>query len=129
MPKRVIFPPNKARPASPYSPATEAGGFVFISGQVAFDAAGKLVGKGDVRRQTEVVLDNVKGAIEAAGGTMDDIAKVNVYLTDPAHFQIMNEVYRRYFSGEEKPARATVIAVLATPDFLVEIEAIGYLGS
>jgi reactive intermediate/imine deaminase len=100
---------------------------VFVAGMLALDGNGQMVGKSDVGAQTRQVLDNVKAIVEAAGGTLGDVVKTTVYITDMANFAAMNEVYKTYFPAEP-PARATVRADLVNNDFLVEIEAIAVVG-
>jgi aminoacrylate peracid reductase len=127
VPKEIIQPPGRGPTTAPYSAGTRAGHVVYISGQVAFDAQGQVVGAGNLQRQTEQVLDNLKEVVEAAGGTLDDVVKTTVFITDRANFAAMNEVYARYFPAN-RPARSTVIAGLAREDLLVEIEAIAHVG-
>jgi len=112
-----------ARPMgpAPLSPALRVGPFLFISGQVALDpASGALVGK-DIRTQTRQTLQNFRSLVEAAGLTMADVVKINAFLTDPADFAGMNEVYREFFP-EPFPVRSTVSIRLPNPDLRVEIE-------
>lgn len=96
---------------------------LFVAGIVASDASGNLVGDGDIKAQTRQVLENIKELVFAAGGSLSDVTKTTVYLTDFANYTGMNEVYREYFS-EAPPARATVKVELFGPRFLVEIDAI-----
>ena len=107
----------------PYSQGIKAGGFVFVSGQVALDpATGALVGS-DVAAQTERVLQNLQAVVEAAGSDLDRVVKTTVYLRSMADFAAMNEVYKRYFKNEP-PARATVAVAGLPKDALVEIDVI-----
>ena len=107
----------------PYSHGIKAGGFVFVSGQIALDpATGVLVG-GDVAAQTERVLQNLQAIVEAAGGDLDRVVKTTVYLRSMADFAAMNEVYAKYFKGEP-PARATVAVAGLPKDALVEVDVI-----
>jgi len=107
----------------PYVPATVAGGVVYTSGQIAFDAkAGKIVGD-DIRTQTRQALDNLTAVLEAAGSSLDHTLRVTVYLQNPADFPAMNEVYQEYFK-DHKPARTTVPGVEWGKGILVEIDAI-----
>ena len=111
--KEAVATDKIAKPVGPFSPAVRAGGFVYMSGQVAQDpATGKLV-EGDVARQTEQVLRNVRAVLEAAGKTLSDVVAVRVYLTDMANFAAMNEVYAKAFEPPY-PARTT-IGVKALP--------------
>lgn len=127
MAKRVISTPKVAQSSLPLSQATLAGNLLFIGGAVATNARGEVVGKGDITAQARQTLENIKAIVEAAGGTLRDVTRTTVYLTDLANYTGMNEVYRTYFPVEP-PARATVRVDLANPDFLVEIEAMAVLG-
>jgi len=127
MAKRVISTPKVAQSSLPLSPATLAGNLLFIGGAVATNERGEIVGKEDIRAQTRQVLENMKAIVEAAGGTLRDVTRTTVYLTNLANYAGMNEVYGSYFPVEP-PARATLRVDLANPDFLVEIEATAVLG-
>jgi reactive intermediate/imine deaminase len=126
MPKQCFNPPGLARPIAPYSWATRSGSLIFLAGNAALNSEGKLVGEGDIRAQTEQTLANLKAAVEAAGGTLDDIVKTTVYLNDVGNYAGMNEVYGRYFPNDP-PARATLITGFVVDKMLVEIEAIASL--
>jgi 2-iminobutanoate/2-iminopropanoate deaminase len=113
MAKQAITTDRIARPVGPFSPAVRADDRLYLSGQVAQDpATGKLI-EGDVARQTEQVLQNVRAVLDAAGKSFADVFRVGVYLTDMGDFQAMNAVYARYFEAPY-PARTT-IAVAALP--------------
>ena len=86
-----------------------------------------MVGEGDVKAQTLQVLKNIKSVIEEGGAKLDDVMKTTVFLADIEDFSNMNEVYADFF-GNLKPARSTIQAPLARPEFLVEIEAIAIIG-
>jgi 2-iminobutanoate/2-iminopropanoate deaminase len=107
----------------PYSQGIKAGGFVFVSGQVALDPATGAMVAGDVAAQTERVLQNLQAVVEAAGSDLDRVVKTTVYLRSMADFAAMNEVYKRYFKNEP-PARATVAVAGLPKDALVEIDVI-----
>ena len=122
MAKQVITVPT-ALPGVPYSPAVKVGEYIFVSGQVGHvDSQGnKLEG---VEAQTKQVLDNMKRVLEAAGASMDDVVKTTVFLVKAEDFPKMNDVYKTYFT-KDLPARSTVIvAALARPELVVEIECI-----
>jgi len=130
MPKQSLIPDNlsfQPRPSYPYSPGTAANGLVYTSGQVAWDASGRIVGVGDIRAQTRQTLSNVLSVLAKGGAKPEDVLKCNVYLSDIRNFQAMNEEYRKIFSTDP-PARTTVEARLAEPEMLVEIEAIAFVG-
>jgi 2-iminobutanoate/2-iminopropanoate deaminase len=101
-----------------------AGRTIYVSGQVAFDAEGNVVGEGDVKLQTETVLEHVKTVVEEAGGGMEDIVKVTVFITDMGLYDEIHEVRRRYFE-EPYPASSMVeVSSLIDPRLLIEIEAV-----
>jgi 2-iminobutanoate/2-iminopropanoate deaminase len=121
--KSVIFTDRGPKPVGPYSQAIQSNGFLFVSGQIALDPqSGEFVGA-DVRQQTERVLGNLKGILEAAGSSFDQVVKTTVFLKDMNDFAAMNEVYARHFTAAP-PARSTVQAVRLPKDALVEIELI-----
>jgi 2-iminobutanoate/2-iminopropanoate deaminase len=107
----------------PYSQAIKAHGFVFVSGQVPFDPATGAIVEGDIARQTERVIENLKAILEAAGSELGKAVKTTVFLKDMNDFAAMNEVYGRYFKTSP-PARATVEVARLPRDVRVEIEVI-----
>ncbi len=123
MPLKPITSDRVAKPVGPFSPAIRDGDRVYTSGQIAQDpATGKLI-DGGVAAQTAQVLQNLEAVLSAAGKSLADVVKVNVYLTDMRNFAEMNEVYARHFVAPY-PARTT-IAVAALPlGAIVEIEMI-----
>lgn len=96
----------------PYSQAVRAGGLVFVSGQIPLKPDGTLV-EGDIRTQTEQVMENLRAILEAAGSSLSRVVQTSCFLLDMGDFPLFNEVYARYFSPPY-PARATV-AVKALP--------------
>lgn len=111
-------------PISHYTDAVVAGKTIYVSGCGATDENGKLVGRGDVSAQTRKTLDNMKIALAAAGGTLDDVVKVTVYLADVNDRQKVNEVRKEYFR-DNKPASTLIqISKFALDGMLIEIEAI-----
>jgi enamine deaminase RidA (YjgF/YER057c/UK114 family) len=127
MPKRAIFTALCAKPTNPHAQASVAGGF-FFAATVATDADGKVVGIGDVRAQTRQALTNLRHLLEAAGGSLDDVCRVMIYLTDMRHFAGMNEVYREFFVGDNLPSRASVTGAMGMTELVVEFDVIAYLG-
>lgn len=104
--KKAIFPPNAAKPLAPYTPAIEAGGFVFLSGQIALDEQGQLH-TSDITTETRKVMENVGNLLKAAGLDHGHLVKVTIFLSDMAHYAAVNEVYCTYF-GDVPPAREAV---------------------
>ena len=119
--KEVVNTDRGPRAIGPYSQAVRVNGFLFVSGQVALDPATGQLAVGDTPRQTERVLENLKGIVEAAGSSLDRVVKTTVFLKDMGEFAAMNEVYARYFPGDP-PARATVEAARLPRDVRVEID-------
>ena len=112
----------------PYSQAIKANGFVFVSGQIAFDPATQQLIEGDVAAQTERVLKNLSGILAAAGSSLQNVVKAGVFLKNMSDFAAMNEVYGRHFT-ESPPARSTVEVARLPKDVLVEIDVIAIVGT
>jgi 2-iminobutanoate/2-iminopropanoate deaminase len=113
-------------PGLPYTPAVKAGDFVFVSGQLGIDADAKPVSV-DVGGQARVCIQKLRQLLQAAGGDLNRIVKINVWLTDLADFPAFNAVYRELMPAAP-PARSTVISGLVIPGTLIEIDCIAYLG-
>jgi 2-iminobutanoate/2-iminopropanoate deaminase len=113
MSKTTITSPELAAPVGPFSQAVEAGGFIYLSGQVAQDpTTGKLVA-GGIAAETERVLQNLSAVLKAAGKSFDDVVRIGVFLTSMSDFGALNSVYAQHFR-QPFPARTTV-AVAALP--------------
>jgi len=121
--KQPVFPPGAAPPSAPYTPAIIDGGFVFVSGQGPLDLATGDYKKGDIKSETKLVFENIKTILQAAGTSMENVVKCNVYLRDINDFAAMNEVYKTYFATPF-PARTTIQAGALPRGFAVEIECI-----
>jgi 2-iminobutanoate/2-iminopropanoate deaminase len=119
----VVLTERGPKPIGPYSQAVRVNGFLFVSGQVALDPKTGEMSTGDVREQTERVLENVKGIVEAAGSKMPHVIKTTVFLKNMNDFTAMNEVYARFFTAAP-PARSTVEVARLPKDALVEIEVV-----
>jgi 2-iminobutanoate/2-iminopropanoate deaminase len=121
MSRQGVTTESLAPTVGPYSYAVYAGGFVFLSGQVALDpGAGALV-DGDVGRQTAQVLANLEVVLRAAGKSFADVVKTCVFLTDMKDFPVMNAVYARHFEAPY-PARTTVVVAALPLGAAVEID-------
>ncbi len=122
--KQVIYTPNAPAPIGPYSQATSAGGFVFISGQIAIDpATGNMYTGGDIATETRQVMENLKAVVLESGHTMQDILKCTIFLRNMQDFAAVNAVYGEYFP-EYPPARETVAVAGLPKNAGVEISAI-----
>lgn len=128
MPKTVVIPPGTGKPLAPYVPGALADGILYVSGTLAFDKDNTIVHVGDAGAQARHVLETIKGVVEAAGGTMDDVTFNHVFLKDWADYGAINAVYAEYFPGD-KPARYCIQCGLVKPDALVEIASIAHVGT
>ena len=130
MAKQQVTSDKLARPSGHFSQATmvEAKGrIVFISGMLAKGSDGKIVGIGDPEAQTRQVCENLKAAIEAAGGTMDDICRVDVYVRNMEHFDKIHKVRREYFKAPAPASTMVEVSKMTSPEYLIEINAIAVL--
>lgn len=119
----VISTKDAPQAIGPYSQAIRANGFVFVSGQVAIDPATQQVLSGDVKAQTDRVLQNLSAILNAAGSSLEKVVRSTVFLKNMGEFAAMNEVYGRYFNANP-PARSTVEVARLPKDVLVEIDVI-----
>jgi len=142
--KRGKTSPPKARPAAaskavsrkiidpgwawddrlPLAQGKQIGNTIYVSGQIAYDSNGKLVGEGDMKAQTRQVFDNIKSVLESAGSGLKDIVKINTYITDGSKFMDMLAVRSEIFGNDPPASTAVVVAALAFPALLIEVEAI-----
>ena len=127
MPRTAIHSDQAPAAIGPYSQATRTGNLVFLSGQTPLDpATGNLV-EGDIAVQARQAFDNIKAVVAAAGGTMDDIVRVGLYLTDLSQFGEVNAVMADYFS-QPYPARSTIEVSALPRGARFEVDAVMALG-
>ena len=119
--KKIIRTSDAPRAIGPYSQAVEAGGFVFVSGQIPLDPTTGNIISGDIREQTKRVMENGKAILTAAGFGMDRVVKTTIYLKNIGDFAAVNEVYGSYFTSDP-PARATVEVSRLPKDVAIEID-------
>ena len=123
MPRTAIATERAPAAIGPYSQAVRAGGTVYLSGQIPLDpATGELV-QADIDTETRRVFDNLKAVCEAAGGNLQQIVKLNIFLIDLKHFALVNEVMARYFE-QPYPARAAVAVAALPKDAQVEMDGV-----
>ena len=125
--KTVLNPPGVAKPIRGYysnSVRVTAGPLLFIAGQVALDAEGRVVGKGDVRAQTVQVLENMRAILRAHGADMSDVVSVTVYVTDIGVLDRIADIRMKYFPTGGPTSAIVEIAKLALPELLIEISAV-----
>lgn len=128
MAKQIVNPSSMSTPTGYSYAVKKAGTPVFIAGQVALDGDGRIVGEGDAGAQAEQVCRNLQTVVEACGGTLDDIVKLNVYTTDLSYRPAIATARQKFFKDGQYPASTfVVISSLAQPQFLVEIEAVAMI--
>jgi reactive intermediate/imine deaminase len=127
MTKRQIRTDSVREPMGHFSQAIEVdarGKLVFISGMTARRADGTIAAVGDIEGQTRQVCENIKAAVEAAGGTMDDVCRVDVYVRNIEHFDKIHKVRREYFKTPPPASTMVEVTKMVSPDYLIEINAI-----
>ncbi len=127
MDKKIVNTPLAPQAIGPYSQAVEAGGFVFVSGQIPIDPKSGLLPQGDIRAQTKQVMENVKAILAEAGCGMAQVVKSTIYLKSMNDFSLVNEVYGGYFPSQP-PARATVEVSRLPKDVSVEMDFVAWKG-
>jgi reactive intermediate/imine deaminase len=104
--------------------STRGGRTIYIAGQIAFDASGQVVGKGDLAAQTRQVFENLSIALTAAGATFANVVKTNYYMRDASQVAVVREIRSKYFTKELPASTLVEVSRLANPDLLIEIEVI-----
>ena len=104
--------------------STRGGRTIYIAGQIAFDAGGQVVGKGDLAAQTRQVFENLSIALKAAGATFSNVVKTNYYMRDASQVAVVREIRSKYFTKELPASTLVEVSRLANPDLLIEIEVI-----
>lgn len=127
--RRIVLPQVPEPPAGYWSNCYVIGNLVVIAGMVGRDAKNELVGPGDPFAQTVAAFERMKLFVEAAGGKMNDIIKLNVFLTDIRHRIPFVEARKKFFTGDFPPCVVVGGTVFAAPELLVEIEAMAIVGS
>ena len=130
MARREIRSAKLRTPSGHFSQAiaVEAKGtMVFLSGMTARRADGTIAGVGDIETQTRQVCENLKSAIEAAGGSLDDVCRVDVYMRNMEHFEAIHKVRREYFKAPAPTSTMVEVTKMVHPDYLIEINAIAVL--
>ena len=125
--KQQITSKKLRQPNGHFSQATAIaarGKLVFISGMTARKADGTIAGVGDITVQTRQVCENVKAAVEEAGGTLDDVVRVDVYVRNMEHFDAIHKVRREYFKPPLPASTMVEVTKMVSSDYLIEINAI-----
>jgi reactive intermediate/imine deaminase len=127
MSREIISTTNAPQAIGTYSQAVKIGQTVYLSGQIPLVPAKMELVEGDMRAQITQVFDNLGAVATAAGGSLADIVKLNIYLTDLSHFPLVNEIMAKYFK-EPYPARAAVGVASLPKGAQVEMDAVMVLG-
>ena len=129
MPRKVIQPKTLNDPRPRYSQGilNSGGKLLFIAGQTASDKDGNVVGKGDIRAQTEQVYANMKAVLKAAGGTLENLVMTTTYILDREYREGYNEVRRQQFKKNSPTSTLVIVKGLAHPDYLIEIAGIAVI--
>ena len=123
MPRQTIKASNAPQAIGPYSQAVRSGNTLYFSGQVPLDPATGALVTGDITAQARRVFDNLKAVCAAAGGRLDQVVRVGIYMTDLANFAAVNAVMKEYFA-EPFPARSTIGVASLPKDAQVEVDMI-----
>jgi enamine deaminase RidA (YjgF/YER057c/UK114 family) len=126
--KRVISPNVKEAPPGTWSNCRVFGNQVFVAGMTANDGKGGMLGDGSMYSQAKETFGKIKHLMEAAGGTMNDIIRVDIYVTDIKQREEVWKARKEVFTGDFPTSTLVEVRALATPQLLVEVNAIGFLG-
>ena len=127
MPKQHLNPPGMHTPNG-YSHVVKTGDTIYLAGQVPIAPNGSLVGVGNPSAQAEQIYQNLENALAAVGATLSDVVKTTTYIINPAYVEAVRESRLRYFKENPPASTLLVISQLARPEFLMEVEAIAYVG-
>lgn len=126
MPMRFVSTEGAPKAIGPYSQGVIAGGFLYTAGQIGLDPATMQLVEGDVRAQSERVMQNLQAILSASGVTFAHVVKTTCFLADMGDFTAFNEVYAKWF-GDHRPARSTVAAKTLPKNALVEVDVVAAL--
>jgi reactive intermediate/imine deaminase len=125
--RKTIQSTNLPRTEPLYSQGVRIGNTIYVSGQVSVDGAGNVIGKGDMRAQARQTLENIKHVLAAEGGSLEDVVKVTMFVTDMSRADEAREVRKDYFVKNPPASTGVEVSRLAHPDYLIEIEAVAVL--
>ena len=124
MPRQEYFSPETLPPTRGYSQVVKVGNTVYIAGQVGITIDGSVVGKGDATAQARQIWQNLEAAVKSAGGDLENIVKTTTYGTDITHSAAARQVRAELFPTNPPTSTLLMVSQLASPDYLMEIEAI-----
>ncbi len=125
-----VNPPALSKPTG-YTHVVEVSGgrTLYVSGQVALDRTGAVVGRGDLKAQTKQVFENLKAALAACGATLDDVVKITVFVTDASQIQTVRDVRDAYFTKDPPASTAVEVSRLVRPDLMIEVDAVAVVAA
>jgi enamine deaminase RidA (YjgF/YER057c/UK114 family) len=124
MPERTPIIPSGIAPNPALSPGVQVGDLLFVSGNVATDANGNLVGAGNCEAQSRQVMANIRTIARATGATMQDVVKITCFLTNVANYPAYSKVRAETFPSSPPASSTVIVAALVRPEYLVEVEAV-----
>jgi len=124
--KKIVAPKELPKPVG-YSQAVRVGNFLFISGQISEDSKGEIVGKGNFEKQAKQVFENLRAAVNAEGGSLEDIVKITVHLTDMNNLAKFREIRSEYFKRDYPASTLIEVKNLISKKLLIEVDAIAAL--
>ena len=124
MPRQEYFSPETLPPTRGYSQVVKVGNTVYIAGQVGITIDGNVVSKGDAAAQARQIWQNLEAAVKSAGGALENIVKTTTFVTDITHSAAARQVRAELFPTNPPTSTLLVVSQLASPDYLMEIEAI-----
>ena len=127
MPREIIHTDDAPQAIGPYSQAVKTGDTVYLSGQIPLVPETMTLVEGEMEAQVRRVFDNLAAVAKAAGGSLTDVIKLNIFLTDLSHFPLVNELMQEYFA-EPYPARAAIGVAALPKGAQVEMDAVMVLG-
>src|SRR5436190_19628605 len=127
MPRTAIAPPDMKDQRPRYTLGWRVGNTIYVAGQLPYDKDGNLVGPADIHAQARRVLHNIKRVVETGGGTMDDVVKITVVVTDVRYREAYAEARGEFFKGTVPASTLVQISNLSVPGALIEIEAVAVL--
>ena len=125
---QTILTFKNVHPPLGYSHAAKAGNTMYIAGQIAKDVDGNIVGRSDFEKQARQVHENLKNILKEAGGSLQHIVKMTIFLTHYSYLDSYRSVRDEYFPEPGPPNTLLVVESLALPDYMIEVEAVAYLG-
>lgn len=128
MARQYLNPDTLSPTRGRYTQVIKSGNMIFVAGQVSSDAAGKVVGENDVKAQARQVYKNLEAALKSVGGSFSDVVKTTTYLTKQENFQVWSPIRAEIWPTNPPTSTLLIVSGLATPAYLIEVEAIAIIG-